>query len=509
MFCTLAFLLFLATAGEPASPQEVVNQALHDFQAGDNSAARSLLAVLLARDPDNVAAHDVLGLVLMRQRQFETAKQEFEAAVRLQPNLAASHTNLGNALVQLRRDEEARKEYQRSLAIDSQEEAALENLGLLEARAGRYDEAVNYLRRAHLLKPDHLNVLAALAAAFISNKKFSDAAALIPELSKAGAVAESSRYSLALLALAGGDPELGSKLAPADPKMQRAFQMAAIERAEALSAAKRYDDAIRVLTAVRNLGPQVADFHDLLGTIYYELDKPQPGIDELQTAIRLEPRNAEHYYKLGMMFLKHRTPEGALYVYQAGLHVLPNNPKLWLGLGLSNYIKGDLPTAKTNLYHVLSLQPRNGAAYTILCDLLSQSHADQEFLHVIDRAIEIQSDNYLLWYYYGHILAATNQKLAILKLRQSIRLNDQFPRSYYELGKVLAQTGNNSAAISALRRSIDLNPDLLEGHYQLGEIYRRAGQQNLAESQFAAVRSIQKDGTPEETVSRLLFTIEK
>jgi len=507
LFCALA--LMLLRVGDGSSPQEIVNRAFHDFQAGDDSSARSLLAALLEKDPANAPARNLLGLVLMKQRQFSSAKQEFEAAVRLQPESAANHTNLGNALVQLHRDPEAKQEYRRSLAIKSQDEPALENLGLLEARARHYREAEDCLSRAHALKPGDLTISAALAASLISDKKFSDAESLIPELSQAGEVADASRYSLALLSLESGEPELGSKFVSGDPKWQTAFQTAAVERAETLSAAKRYAEALRILTAVRDLGPPRAGFHDLLGTIYYELDKPQLAIDELQTAIRLEPREVDHYYKLGMMFLKHRTPDGAIYVFETALKVLPDDHKLWLGLGLSNYIKGDLATAKTNLYHALSLQPRDGPTYTVLCDLLAQSHQDAELLSIIGVAVEVQPDNYLLPYYYGRVLGANDPKQAVLQLRKSIQLNDRFPRSYYELGKVLAQTGDSSAAISALDRSIELDPNLLEAHYQLGEIYRRKGQRSLAELQFAAVRRIRKDGSSDEAVRRLLFTIEK
>jgi Flp pilus assembly protein TadD len=495
--------------GERPLSQDSINAALQSFQAGDQTSARSILTALLEKEPANAAAHNLLGLVLMKQKQFPLAKQEFEVAVHLQPDSAANHTNLGNALVQLRRDQDAKQEYQRSLALNPQDGPALENLGLLEARARNYREATDYLARARLLKPKDLTVLAALAASLISDKQFSDAESLIPELLQAGEGTETSRYSLALLSLESGEPELGSKFMLGDQKGQMAFQIAALERAETLSAAKQYKEALRVLAAARTLGPQTGEFHDLLGTIYYELDEPQLAIDELQAAIKLEPRQTDHYYKLGMMFLKHRTPEAAIYVFETALKVLPDDHKLWLGLGLSNYIKGDLATAKANLYRALAFQPRDGPTYTVLCDLLTQSHQDEELLSVIGAAIQVQPDDYLLKYYYGRVLGATDSKRAILELQQSIQLNDQFPLSYYELGKVLAQTGNTSAAIDALQRAIALNPNLLEAHYRLGELYRRGGQQALAEPQFAAVKRIQQDGSSDEMVRQLLFTIAK
>ena len=48
--------------------------------------------------------------------------------------------------------------------------------------------------------------------------------------------------------------------------------------------------------------------HDLLGSIYAEMGDVQKASDELQEAIRLAPADDQRYFRLGMLYLKYRTP---------------------------------------------------------------------------------------------------------------------------------------------------------------------------------------------------------
>ena len=123
MFCALAFLLFIAE--DRSSSQEVMREAVADLKAGKDNVAGQLLTGLLAAEPANAPAHNLLGLVFMKQRHFAEAEEEFKAAIRLDPNSAASHTNFGNALVQLHRDSEAEGEYQRAPVIKPEDEPAV------------------------------------------------------------------------------------------------------------------------------------------------------------------------------------------------------------------------------------------------------------------------------------------------------------------------------------------------------------------------------------------------
>ena len=64
--------------------------------------------------------------------------------------------------------------------------------------------------------------------------------------------------------------------------------------------ANKFRDTLGTLEAVRNLQTQDAEFHDLLGLAWYETGDARKASDELQQAIKLEPRNSDWYFQLGL-----------------------------------------------------------------------------------------------------------------------------------------------------------------------------------------------------------------
>src|SRR4029077_9658992 len=124
-------------------------------------------------------------------------------------------------------------------------------------------------------------------------------------------------------------------------------------------------EARKILESIRDLQPPNAAFHDLLGSAYYAIDDPKKASQELQEAVRLEPADSEHYFKLGMVFLKHHTPDPAIYIYETAVKTRPDVPKLWLGLGLSYYSASRLEDAEPALRKALAIDPQYDVAYVV------------------------------------------------------------------------------------------------------------------------------------------------
>jgi tetratricopeptide (TPR) repeat protein len=83
-----------------------VPQAIDEFHAG------------LQLDPDNAALHGNLALILQQQRDFEGARQHYEAYLAHQQGTAFVLTNLGMALQELGRVGEAEIRFRQALALD-------------------------------------------------------------------------------------------------------------------------------------------------------------------------------------------------------------------------------------------------------------------------------------------------------------------------------------------------------------------------------------------------------
>jgi len=475
-------------------------------------AATAIDPEILVRDPASYPAFNIFGLCLMSDGKYEEAQRAFERAIHINPKYVPAHVNLGSALVALRHDDAALKEFLAAIAMQPNDLLALKNIGLIYGRQEKFDLAVKYLDSARMLAPRDQEISVALAGAEISSGRVEEARQVIAELARAGDLGPKSRKTLGLLWLDNGEPRKTVDLVRDDPGLAAQFYTIGYEKAETEFDAGRYQSARKILEAIRDLRAPDAAFHDLLGSAYYAIDDPKKASQEFQEAVRLEPADPEHYFKLGMVFLKHRTPDPAIYVYENALKSRPDVPKLWFGLGLSHYLASRLSEGEQALRKALALDPQYDAAYVVLGDLLEQSSRTADALDVFRKAMEMRPDLFFSYYYYGKLASKEgheNSADAIAKLRKAVSLNPNFPEARYELGKALVQAGQTSEAIQQLNKSLELNPELAQSHYQLARIYKKLDDQVRVSKHLRLFEETSKKAKPEDLIQRLEVQIEK
>ena len=116
---------------------------------------KALWTSAVERNPGAWLARNNLGRVLLQERRFVEAAEQFREAVRIRPDSPEAHANLGNSLDEMGMAEEARGEYAAAIGIDPAFAGAHYNLGLSLLRAGRLDAAAAELRAALKLDPGH------------------------------------------------------------------------------------------------------------------------------------------------------------------------------------------------------------------------------------------------------------------------------------------------------------------------------------------------------------------
>ncbi|HEU4596554.1 MAG TPA: FG-GAP-like repeat-containing protein [Pyrinomonadaceae bacterium] len=153
----------LPAAGSPKYTEAVraFYVGLSALQVGDDVRAEAKLKEATALAPDEPAAWADLGLLYLRQRQFDLAAQNIERARQLAPENSTLEVLLGQTESSRGNSAEAMKHYRRAVELDAHNLKALYALaGELEREGGEEGEAevLRLLRRILEVQPENLSV---------------------------------------------------------------------------------------------------------------------------------------------------------------------------------------------------------------------------------------------------------------------------------------------------------------------------------------------------------------
>jgi tetratricopeptide (TPR) repeat protein len=128
---------------QPDDARLQVLAARVETSAGDLSAAERILKDVIARDPSQLDAYELLGRAYVGQGKVEPAIQQYEALAARSPEAAASsRTMVGMLHAATGNRDAARASYERVLAEDPRAGVAANNLAWMYAEDGKLDEAM-------------------------------------------------------------------------------------------------------------------------------------------------------------------------------------------------------------------------------------------------------------------------------------------------------------------------------------------------------------------------------
>jgi tetratricopeptide (TPR) repeat protein len=135
-----------AAASTPRPQGNQLARARELVEAGRIEDAIAQYRLVLAENPDNLKAHNNLGVLFDELGQRGTAVEHFEEALRVEPENVEVLTNYGSALTSLQRFDAADAVLRRALRVAPDELSAHLALGILLFRRGLYTQAEAELR---------------------------------------------------------------------------------------------------------------------------------------------------------------------------------------------------------------------------------------------------------------------------------------------------------------------------------------------------------------------------
>ena len=173
-----------------------------------------------------------------------------------------------------------------------------------------------------------------------------------------------------------------------------------------------------------------------------------------------------------------------------------------LDTAMEHHLAGRLADAEPIYRQVIAEHPDQPDAYHRLGMLAHHRGNADEAVTLIDRAIQIDPDD---WRYHcgrGEVLLAVKQySYAIAAFERALRLNGDAPEALVGLAVTLHQTHELDRAIAVYQRLLSINPNLAEVHNRLGSALQSAGR--LSEAIAAYRQAVALQPVNVEALSKL------
>jgi Flp pilus assembly protein TadD len=173
-------------------------------KAGETARARDAFERALALQPDLAEANNDLGALVAQTGDLDAAIARFRAALASMPDYPDALNNLGYALLLTGNDAEARTLYERALALQPDFPEALNNLGLLAGRGGDLDRAERLFREAMTRRPGYGDAINNLSLVLVARGQSDIAVKLLQELIDKNPTFENAYITLAKLYFQSG-----------------------------------------------------------------------------------------------------------------------------------------------------------------------------------------------------------------------------------------------------------------------------------------------------------------
>ena len=134
---------------------EALAIAVRYHQAGQLQAADEIFRRILAVDPSDADAWNLLGVLQVQRGRSDVGVQYIRRALALRPDWAEALFNLGWALREEKKSEEAAGCLRRALELKPEYVEAHDTLGVVLQEQGKLAQAVAFHRRALELNPDY------------------------------------------------------------------------------------------------------------------------------------------------------------------------------------------------------------------------------------------------------------------------------------------------------------------------------------------------------------------
>lgn len=243
----------------------LLKTAMDRHKIGDLDQAERLYSQILAIDPDNAEALNMLGLLASQLDKDDLAIKLLQRAMTVDYRAPAYPFNLGNVYMKIGYEDDAEECFKLAASMDPGFFEANLVLGDIHLRKGDFYKACTYFEHAVQIRSDQANLHIKLGLLY---KKVSDIEKALEHLEKAVSLKSDDHETL--------------------------FQLGLIQ-----TEAGRYDEAIATYRRHNVLRPDNPDSHHNAGYLLSLVGRGEEAIEAYRKALSLNPSKAVTHHNLG------------------------------------------------------------------------------------------------------------------------------------------------------------------------------------------------------------------
>ncbi|MCY3899906.1 MAG: tetratricopeptide repeat protein [Caldilineaceae bacterium] len=307
----------------------VANAARKTFNVNSTVSYWREQVELATNERERARAHFKCGVVYSAIKEFESAVEQNDAAIEINPVYADAYNNRGSAKVGLGRYEEAILDFDEAMRINPEDVAAYSNRGSAKAGLDRHEEAI-----------------ADYDAAIRINSEYADAY-YNRGVSKAGL----DRHEEAIV-----DYDVAIRINPAYAKAYN-------NRGGVKVCFGRHEEAIMDYDAAIRINSEYADAYYNRGVAKAGLGRREEAIKDYNAAIRINPTIAKAYVNRGAAQTSFGRYEEAIADYDAAISLSPNLAEAYANRGAAQTALGRYEKAVADSNAAIGFNPNLAEAY--------------------------------------------------------------------------------------------------------------------------------------------------
>jgi tetratricopeptide (TPR) repeat protein len=437
------------------------------IRQGKRAEAAEVNNEILKENPKDPDAKSLEATFLLDQGDVNNALTKLQAVVIGNPENATAHFELGRAYLASHRPdgpESARQQFEKAISLQPTLLQPRIGLAQLQVMRGEYDSALDSVQAVLSRDPGNIPAKVIQSQAYLGQKKFGDSDNLLAGMVKSNPGSPAVYFQMGTALLAENKPK------EAEVAFQRAYELNPVDNQSLLGVVEseiqqgQPEKAMTVLQSELKKAPNRLDILLLMGTTAKREGKFQDALGYFTRVLngldKKSKTRADLYLQIADCYHLAGDLNSSIANVQKAREILPENEIVLQDLGRVMDLAGRRSEARQAYEQCLKVDPNNVLVLNNLAYLMAETNQNLDLaLNYAQKAKGLNPNLAEISDTYGWILLKKSLTEQAIPVFQDLVSRVPTNASYrFHLAKAYAQKGDNAKAAGELREALKHSP---------------------------------------------------